>query len=568
MSNPIAKVLDEVGLYTPLKHLQRYVTDSQYRKNRNELDEDLVQTRREVASWAAQRGGDVASGGLFGVLSFTNLPMHAKFHCLVAKAMQLRGYEPIIFTQAGARHAHEYFRLFGIRHLVMWNEWVLAEGPSTSEVATLMDSLLSGDLSVSQAMEINFHGVDVGKHALSMTCRKRVEGRLNLADGATLELFREQFRRSLQSVLTAERFLDRYPVKKLLVRDSGYTPNGAIYEVALNRGVDCVVLEFGQRRSTWIFKRYTPQTKMQHYFSLSAPTWQRLKDKPWTPAEDAALNQEFSGRYRPDSTDDTRRLQTGKKLKTPAEVRTQLGLDPAKKTAVIFSHVAWDATFFYGTCLFNDFEDWLFQTVQFVAQHCPHINWVVKVHPFNVFKLQFETVTETSEMRLLAPLMLLPDHVRILHADTDINTQSLFPTVDYVLTVNGTVGMEFPCFGIPALVAGTGRYNGLGFTIEPPTREAYFEALRTLHTVPRLTTEAIHLARRHFYYLIRGKQVSFEDIAPMELKRLHEAQSDVSDNLHITARSVEDFAGKASIRLLAEWLASSTEPDLLELEIP
>jgi len=30
-----------------------------------------------------------------------------------------------------------------------------------------------------------------------------------------------------------------------------------------------------------------------------------------------------------------------------------------------------------------------------------------------------------------------------------------------------------------------------------------------------------------------GKQVSFEDVAPMELKRIHEAQSDVHNNISI-----------------------------------
>src|SRR6185295_19253865 len=171
-------------------------------------------------------------------------------------------------------------------------------------------------------------------------------------------------------------------------------------------------------------KRYTAKTIAQHYFSLSPSTWEKLKKTAWTAELDAKLEKEFAGRYRPDSTDDTRRLQSGKKTKTPGEVRAQLGLDPKKKSAVIFSHVAWDAAFFYGTGLFDDFEDWLFQTVKYVAGNCPHLNWIVKVHPFNVFKLQRETVKETSEMRLLAPLMPLPDHVRIMQADTDINTQS------------------------------------------------------------------------------------------------------------------------------------------------
>ena len=66
-----------------------------------------------------------------------------------------------------------------------------------------------------------------------------------------------------------------------------------------------------------------------------------------------------------------------------------------------------------------------------------------------------------------------------------------------------------------------------------------------------------------------GKQISFEDVASMELKRLHEAQSDVHDNIHFTVRSLKEFEVSHSVNLFGDWLASSKEPDLLDLqEIP
>jgi len=60
-----------------------------------------------------------------------------------------------------------------------------------------------------------------------------------------------------------------------------------------------------------------------------------------------------------------------------------------------------------------------------------------------------------------------------------------------------------------------------------------------------------------------GKTTPY-DQASMEFKRLHEAQSDVADSIRINTRSLEDSEAKASIRNLAEWLTSSTEPDLME----
>lgn len=563
MSFSIGTLLDRVGVYTPLNRAVRYLRDPVYRQNRRDVWEDLDRTRREVGDWAALGSERENPNRLFGIVSFTNLPLHAKFHALVAKAMQLRGYKPVVFTYSGCRFGHEYYRLFGIDRLVMWDEYVGEIANGAEEIEALVAGLVPASMRVNEVKAIRFHGVDVGKHALSMTCRKRIEGRLDFDDIETRGMFQRFLVQSVQSVLAAERFLAENPVEKMLVRDAGYIPNGGIFEAALEKNIDCIVYEQGQRRHTWILKRYSSRSKGQHYFSLDEAAWQRMKSTQWGAREEAGVEREFAGRYQPDSTDDTRRLQSGKRLKSPDEVRAQLGLDPSKKTAIIFSHVAWDAAFFFGSCLFDDFEDWLFQTVKFVAAECPEVNWVVKLHPFNVFKLQRENKTEESEMRLLASLMPLPDHVKIVRAATDINTQSLFPLADYVLTVNGTVGMEFPCYGVPAIVAGTGRYDARGFTVDPATREEYFSILRDLHARPPLTEEERQLARRHFVGLMTRRQVSLEDIAPMELKRLNEAQSDVHDNLSIRARSLEEFEASPSIKRIGDWLAFSHDPDLI-----
>src|SRR5665213_2023901 len=84
-------------------------------------------------------------------------------------------------------------------------------------------------------------------------------------------------------------------------------------------------------------------------------------------------------------------------------------------------------------------------------------------------------------------------------ADTDINTFSLFDVADYGLTVRGTIGMELPCYGIPTVTAGTGRYSGRGFTMDPGTPAEYQALLARLHSVPRLDAATVTMARRYAY---------------------------------------------------------------------
>lgn len=532
-----------------------------------EISADIERTRAAVGGWARQGAERASADRMFAILSFTNLPMFAKLNCILAKAMQLEGYSPLIFTYAATTTAHEYFRLFGIDRegWILWRETANTYAPMDAAFDHMIDGMIPPDADALALLNVTLHGVEIGKHALSMTARNLVHARLDWADAAVRARFRHNLERAAQAVLTTEQLLRHYPIHKMLVRDSGYVPNGAIYETALRAGVDCIVYDQGLRRGSWTFKRYTRfEQKSEHYSSLSSETWAEAQAQAWTPEADAALEAMFAGRYQPDSTEDLRRLQHGKHFKTAEQVRAQLGLDPAKKTAVIFSHIAWDAAYFYGSCLFGDFDNWLFQTVRFVAQHCPDMNWIVKLHPYNAFKLQRENVKEESEMRVLRPLLPLPDHVKIMRADTDINTQSLFPVVDYVLTVMGTVGMEFPCYGVPAVLAGTGRYHGRGFTVDHDSVEAYWATLRHLHHLPRLSDHQRELARKYTYTLMARRQTAMDDIAPMQVKRINEAQSDVHDNIEIDAHSLAEFESKRSIQRLRAWMAHSDARDILE----
>ncbi len=552
----------KIWLYKKIKQFQRYLTDATYRKKMHDLELDYQELSNDNSSWASE----MISGktkGYYAVISFSNLPFFVKFHAITTKAMELRGYQSMAITASGNHYARKVFELFRVDTIILWDEYCKKHIALRDKIKGIVQTILPSELTIEAAIEMKYKGVDVGKHALSMTCRKRIEGRLILTDLVTREMFFHFLEESIFSVLVSEKLFEEFPIKKQLIRDSGYVPNGGIFEVGLEMGVDSVVVEFGQKKSSWIFKRHTKETKSRHYFSLSDSTWDEFKQKPLTDAMKKAVDNEVSGRYNPVSDEDTRRLQSGKVIKSKEEVQKQLGLDPNKKTAVIFSHVAWDATFFYGKCLFTDYEDWLFQTVDFVNKNCPNINWIVKVHPYNAFKLQRETIKTTSEERLLAELMPFQKHVVMMMPDTDINSQSLFNVIDFALTVNGSVGFEYPIFGINAVLAGTGRYEGFGFTVEPQTREEYFEQLKNIQLIPALSESQRELALKHYYYAIVGKQVMFDDVAPMSLLKLHEADSSVHNNIKIIAKNLQDFEAKKSVQLWSAWMCDLKTPDLL-----
>lgn len=125
----------------------------------------------------------------------------------------------------------------------------------------------------------------------------------------------------------------------------------------------------------------------------------------------------------------------------------------------------------------------------------------------NILKRSYEKVTrEYTELNLIQrKIGALPRHVKILPADTDVSTYSLFQSIDFGVTVRGTVGMELACFGVPCLTAGTGRYARLGFTVDSSSVAEYLGHLGSLHLRDPLPKEAIARAKWHAYaaFLLR-----------------------------------------------------------------
>ena len=89
----------------------------------------------------------------------------------------------------------------------------------------------------------------------------------------------------------------------------------------------------------------------------------------------------------------------------------------------------------------------------------------------------------------------LPKHVSLVPARSDISTLSLFPVMDYCLTVRGTVGLEAACRGIPVLTGGTGRYDRKGFTVDSATPRQYLERIARLQDISPSVAGASRVGR-------------------------------------------------------------------------
>ena len=121
--------------------------------------------------------------------------------------------------------------------------------------------------------------------------------------------------------------------------------------------------------------------------------------------------------------------------------------------------------------------------------------------------------------------------------------------------------MELPCFGIPVLTAGTGRYSGKGFTVDSTTANEYLERIRRIQDISPLTEQQVRLGILHAYFVLRGRPARyggmFNDTYSNSLGHSHHR------DIELRLGSLSEIIAHPQMRAITDFLVSA-EDDFLE----
>jgi hypothetical protein len=529
-------------------------------RTRTILERDLWSYRRRYG--AILGPAPTASRGVALLASLTHSPFQLKLEGMFAKAFQLKGLEVVAAVPAESEVARRYLEVYGVRRFVTLEEFLTPE--LEAEAQREAERLAGGIATAADAKATTFRGAGVGRQALSTLSRHLHEGAVDLGDAEARALLAAFLTVAARTTLASEALLDALRPELVLFNERNYAAEGPLSDLALERDLNVIQFVSGFEDDAMVFKRYTAGTKGLHPRSLSDESWPLVEALDWTPDRDRELDAEFAHRY--DGTTFLARWNQGWTRKASREeVAAHLGLDTARRTAVVFSHVLWDANMFYGRDLFADQAEWFVETVRAACEN-DRVNWVVKLHPANVWKLRRDRyegeLDELVEIR--KRIGELPPHVRLLLPDSELSTWSLFAVTDWGVTIRGSVGFELPCRAVPVLTAGTGFYSGRGFTVDSATADEYLGRLRAIEDTPPLEPEQVELARKHAYALFRLRQTRFTSFRCVYEPVTRVAQP-FEATVELAVHSARELAEAEDLRRLGDWAVDSRAPDYLAL---
>lgn len=463
------------------------------------------------------------------------------------KAFELAGYRCLIMVAQDDMVIRAY-RQLGSDELVFLDHF---QKPMPNDGMVLLNRCKTLD----DVTDLVVDGVRCGKYAVSTLMRRTRSGSFKLDDPAIRMELARALDRSLQCTQTARTLLDKLKPNAVVLLDRGYSPSGELFDASVENNIPVFTWNAAHRNDSLMLKRYTLANRDVHPSSLSEDTWKKLKALPWSPQNGERVLQELERCYTSGEWYGEVGTQLNKKAVDKEALIRKLGLDPSRKTAVIFPHIFWDATFFWGTDLFENYEAWFVETVKAACKNTA-VNWVVKVHPANIVKNHRDGVsTEHSELTAIRQSIgELPPHVKLLEADTEISTLSLFKAVDACVTVRGTTGIEAACFGMPVLTAGTGRYDRLGFTLDSDSREEFLARLADVQNTERLTPQQNELALKHAWGVLIARPVSLK-IFHMRYQKTKAAELE----LIFQAKTPEALRQLPDLQAMSAWIRNGAE---------
>jgi capsule polysaccharide export protein KpsC/LpsZ len=171
-----------------------------------------------------------------------------------------------------------------------------------------------------------------------------------------------------------------------------------------------------------------------------------------------------------------------------------------KKNVFIVAHVFKDSPHISESMLFNDYYDWLEKTLIYLNRFSDKYNCFVKAHP---------SAELYGEKDLIKKMLVGHQIDNIYLLNDDFNPKSFLTCADVIITCQGTVGMEYSCFGIPIVTAGEALYSNFGFTYDSKSRESYFDKLSHLEFLPMLNNEQIEFAK--YVYALYNESITSEN---------------------------------------------------------
>lgn len=480
--------------------------------------------------WRTSSARDCARGAIL-VETALSTPASLLEKFLIAKTIEEKTDAQVIailnavYPQASP--AYLIARSFGItRFVCCWRGYVnpLLIGRAITQTLTLILFKRSGRA----LLDLQIDGIHIGDLVYDTLIRYRP----NCYTVGMLSV-RSHFRlifRAIFNYHSSQALFRRLKIRAVVTSHNVYAEFGILCRIAHRHGAPIFLKDMD------VFRVYGAQANVYEHFLRIAPDELRagMADPSIISKAEDYFNQRMNGGI---DQVDLNNAYGNKRTYDKAGLLTMFGADPHKKTVFVMAHAFSDAPHVGGKLAFDDYYDWLRQTLTRLSAN-QDVNVIVKPHPSSYMWGEKGAVEVLLEEMGATNIHITP---------SDFSTLSIKSIADYIVTARGTAGLEYSGFGIPAVTCGEGYYSGFGIAFEHIERDAYFNALDNIASLKPLTEDIIHRVRVLLYLtftkLARSELAPYRNIYPGDDEKnlIPQHFSEITANLRLKGIARDRF---------------------------
>ena len=482
----------------------------------------------------------------------------AQIWTILSTCGRINGLTPYVLTYRAQTQNNRYFRLAKIKMIYFEDLLSLPSHPLPEDLVKNMMSAKT----LSDYRNLYVDEMPIGEIAISTYSRTHGTGVINVSCVDVKKYVHEWIGRLWAIFNALEGVYKTYNIKTSFQTEVFLEEYGAAYYAGMKYGIDVLQFAGTVRDDAIIIQRKIKDDYRLHHAGLSAATWTQLSQTILSKEENEELEINFLHRYS-DKWHRSKRNYATDAVHDHLQARAKLNVPTDKKIAVIFSHILYDTLFFFGKDLFSDYATWLVETVREAIKN-DNIYWFVKIHPSNIWRGEssFKLGGRYEEERLIHEYFgELPAHVRLVYPDDHYSPLAWMQLADIGVTVRGTAGLEMAALGKLVITAGTGRYEGLGFTMDPQNEDDYRALLQSAASAPVLMQSRQHLARLYAYAVFVLKPFPLTSLKPTV--RIGVKTVSASDDLFYMPARGETKPLYEDISILSSFMARQDQIDLL-----
>lgn len=383
-------------------------------------------------------------------------------YALLRAAAGLSHAEEIgILGAFGQAAALEAFRTFGFSGHVSYDKLRRGAGKCRAQARRLLEGVRTPD----DVLRIEFPYGMPAETVYDGLLKRQRRGEVDTDDPLLVDYIAE----ALQYLEAAHRIFEEKRYDLVVLSHSLNFEFGAIASCAIQAGIPVVVLygTFGTCR----FMRLTKRDDLLNFFNCPTPDEVASLDQEERERRVAAGELYLKARFRGVSGDLSAMyaFQRANIDVSRDEVVQSFGWDADKPIVCVFASNWFDFPHWCGVHSFRDFRDWIDETIAAAVKN-DQVNWLFKPHPCDEW---YGAANGPTVAKLVAEAGR--SHIRVV--DEAWNGYSLMQAIDAGVTYFGTIGMELPAIGKPALAVEEGWYVPHGFVVCRKTREGYLSAL-------------------------------------------------------------------------------------------